>query len=63
MPFLSAIVECPKCGTEFYGVWAVKGDIQDLAEAPVAPKYCPNPKCGHTWELEYPGWSFMTEAG
>lgn len=59
---LSAIVECPKCKLEFAGIWPVAtGDIQDLAEAPVADKTCP--WCGHVWSMEYPGWTFFTEAG
>jgi hypothetical protein len=61
MPFLSAIVECPRCACEFSGVWHVTGDIQDLAEAPVADKTCPS--CGKVWSMEYPGWTLFTEAG
>jgi hypothetical protein len=59
---LSAIVECPRCGCEYSGVWAVSGDIQDMAEAPVSDKECPG--CGHIIKaMEYPGWTWMTEAG
>jgi ribosomal protein S27AE len=59
---LSAFLECPQCGVEFAGVWAVDGDIQDMAEAPVADKTCPN--CGFVMlDVEYPGWTFHTEAG
>lgn len=60
---LSAIVECPACELEFSGIWPIEGDIEDLAEAPVADKTCPNPHCGYVWSMEYPGWTFQTEAG
>lgn len=57
---LTAFLACPECETEFEGAWAVAGDMSDMAEAPVATQTCPN---GHQTEQEYPGWSFMSEAG
>jgi hypothetical protein len=57
---LTAFLTCPQCGADFEGVWPVEGDVSDLDGAPVAGQTCPQ---GHVSEHEYPGWSFMTEAG
>lgn len=62
MAVFSAFVECPECKVEYLGSWPVAGDVQDLAEAPVADQGCGN--CGYVVKaMPYEGWSFMTEAG
>lgn len=59
---LTAILTCPRCGTDFDAWWADEVmDVQDMAEAPVAEQTCP--ACGHAETVEYPGWSFRAEAG
>jgi hypothetical protein len=57
---LTSFVTCPVCEVDFEGVWAVDGDVSDMDGAPVADQICPD---GHVSEHEYPGWTFMTEAG
>jgi hypothetical protein len=62
MRLLTAIVECPYCQAESEGTWPDPSlDEQDRAEAPVSLQTCP--ACGWRWYLEYPGWSFQSEAG
>jgi len=56
------IVDCLSCGEPFEGVWPV-AELQDREDQPVAALTCPNPDCGATHDYEYPGWSYITEAG
>jgi hypothetical protein len=64
---LTAIITCREaeggCGEEYDGIWPgeADGDEQDRAEAPVADQECP--ACHHVQSAEYPGWSFLSEAG
>lgn len=52
---LRANVDCPACKTTFAGLWTDPSiSIQDMVDAPVAEQRCPY--CGHTEEVEYPGW-------
>jgi len=58
----SALVTCLECGADYEGFWQDDSlDTQDRAEAPVATQRCPS--CGFEQDEEYPGWSFMNEAG
>jgi len=54
------IVDCLSCGESFEGQWPVE-ELQDREELPVASLTCPH--CGETHDYEYPGWSYITEAG
>jgi hypothetical protein len=59
---LEAILTCIVCEVDYEGRWLVPGsDVQDMVEAPVASQTCTG--CGDRREVEYPGWSFRTEAG
>jgi transcription elongation factor Elf1 len=59
---LHAIIDCGSCGCPFEGSWpAGVDDMQDLPSAPTAEQACP--ECGHTEQVEYPGWANFTEAG
>jgi hypothetical protein len=58
---LTAFIDCGVCETTYEGVWADDSiDEQDRAEAPVADQTCPD---GHTEPVEYPAWSWRSEAG
>lgn len=58
---LTAFLECPECGVTTECFWATDAEsAEDLASAPEAPQTCP---AGHTWQAEWPGYSFFTEAG
>lgn len=58
---LTAIVECPSCGTEFEGEWTDDSDtLQDMAEAPTQMQTC---ECGKQFEETYPGWTEWSGAG
>lgn len=55
------LIECPECDVEFEGTWHDNSmDSEQRDEAPVQEQTCPN---GHIFEAEYPGWSYMGEAG
>jgi hypothetical protein len=58
---LTALVECPECGEDVEGIWEDDSmDEEQRDEAPVATQECP---AGHSFEAQYPGWSWLTEAG
>jgi hypothetical protein len=56
---LVAIIDCPECAVLLEGTWAEPAESDDSVDA--ARQLCG--ACGHTWEAEYPGYSFKTEAG
>jgi C4-type Zn-finger protein len=57
----TANLDCPKCEATFEGVW--HDDSMDMEQVvDIAPIQAVCPKCGHTWEAEYPGWTAFTEA-
>jgi hypothetical protein len=58
---LTSFLECPVCGVTIEGIWVTDAEsLEDLASAPDAIQTCPD---GHTWQAEWPGYSFFTEAG
>lgn len=58
----AALLDCEVCQTTFEGHWRDDSiTVEDIAEPPAAPQRCPS--CGHEQQVEYPGWSFFTEAG
>jgi uncharacterized protein (UPF0212 family) len=57
---LVAIINCPNCLEEFEGAWLA---AEDAGEAVPEDTLQLCPSCGHTWEAEYPCYSFKTEAG
>jgi len=58
---LTAILDCPQCDVPFEGQWADDSiDPEQRDDAPVQIQACPN---GHQFEAQYPGWSYLTEAG
>lgn len=58
---MSCMLECPECGEEFEGQWADGSiDPEQRDEAPVQSQACPR---GHVFDAEYPGWSYLSEAG
>lgn len=56
---LVAVICCPACKTELEGVWAEPADADEDVED--ARQLCGS--CANTWEAEWPGFSFRTEAG
>jgi hypothetical protein len=59
---LTAFVDCPACGTTYEGVWQDDSITdQDRDQAPVARQACPACLAGQ--DVEYPGWSWRSEAG
>jgi len=59
---LTGIYTCESCEEEAEGVWPApeEGFEQDGDGPPVAVQECP---CGAKQTVEYPGWSFFSEAG
>lgn len=57
----TALVDCAVCETTFDGAWPDPSlSFEDVVDVAPAPQTCPN--CGHAEMLEYPGWSFFSEA-
>lgn len=56
---LVMVICCPKCRVEMEGVWLEPEDSDDDVEP--ALQTCG--ECAETWEAEYPGYSYRTEAG
>jgi hypothetical protein len=60
----SANIDCPECDTVFEGLWVDDAiDVEQLVDPPVNYQSCPNTKCGHRWEEEYPGFFNYSDAG
>lgn len=59
---LTAFIDCSSCGTSFEGTWWDDSiDPEQRDAAPSALQVCPS--CGYSELAEYPGWSYLTEAG
>lgn len=58
----AANVDCEECGTMFEAVWVDDSlDAEQMTDPPIADQTCPG--CGHTEEIEYPGFVNYGDAG
>lgn len=62
---LTANIDCPHCGavadTDFLVPDA--DTREDIVDIPETSFVCPARDCGRTSVVQYPGWTFATEAG